>query len=315
MKVLKPDCCRFELKLNSRQKEECIKFGEACRFVWNKLLEKNIERYKKEGKRLSEFDMNKLITTLKKNWRWLKKAPSQALQQVSNNLNKAYENFFRGGGFPRFKKKGKGDSFRFPQGFKLMPKLSRKVGVVKLPKLGKVRFRQSKKIPGEIRNITIVREGDKWFISFTCMVEMDIVPQEKDFYIVAIDRGITISLQLSDGTEIQLSKPLRKFLKKLNILMRALSRKQKGSSNWLEVKRKIQKLFRHMKNKRKDELHKITTYLANNHGIVVLEALKTKNMMKSAKGTVENPGKNVKAKSGLNRSIADEAWHLLQRLL
>ena len=110
--------------------------------------------------------MNKLITTLKKNWRWLKKAPSQALQQVSNNLNKAYENFFR-----------------------------------------------------------------------------------------------------------------------------------------------------HMKNKRKDELHKITTYLANNHGIVVLEALKTKNMMKSAKGTVENPGKNVKAKSGLNRSIADEAWHLLQRLL
>jgi putative transposase len=70
-----------------------------------------------------------------------------------------------------------------------------------------------------------------------------------------------------------------------------------------------------MRNKRKDDIHKITTWLANNHGIIVLEALKTKNMMKSARGTIENPGKNVKAKSGLNRSIADEAWYLFEQLL
>jgi len=306
---------RFELKLNSRQKELCKQYGGICRYVWNKFLEKKREAYKIEGKMLTEFDLNNFLTDWKRKLVWLRIAPSQALQQVSKNLYQAFKNFFNGFGYPRFKKKGGRDSFRIPKGIKLLPQLSKKIGVVQIPKLKKVRFVKTREIEGKIKYVTISREGDKWFISFTCEVEMEITPQENNFFVVGIDRGITISLQLSDGGRVKLSKPLKKYLSKLNWLMEKFSRKEKGSSNWWKLKRKIQKLCRHMANKRKDDMHKITTWLANNHGIIVLEALETKNMMRSAKGTVENPGKNVKAKSGLNRSIADEAWYLFQQLL
>jgi putative transposase len=306
---------KFELRLNKKQKELCKQFGGSCRYIWNKFLEIKNGVYEEERKSLNEFDLNNFLPKWKIELPWLCLSPSQALQQVSKNLCEAFRNFFNGSGYPKFKKKGGRDSFRIPQGIKLLPQISRKVGVVQLPKLKKVRFTKTRKIEGKIKHVTISRDGEKWFISFTCEVEMEIVHKKENFYIVAIDRGITISLQLSDGTEISLPKPLKKSLEKLEILMRALSIKKKGSSNWWKIKRRIQKLFRHIKNVRKDALHKITTYLANNHGIVVLEALDTKNMMKSAKGTVENPGKNVSAKSGLNRSIADEAWGLLQRLL
>jgi len=306
---------KYELRLSKKQKELCTQFGGVCRYVWNKFLEIKNKVYKENGESLSEFDLNNLLTEWKMERQWLCLAPSQALQQVSKNLCQAFKNFFNGFGYPRFKKKGGKDSFRIPQGIKLLSQLSGKVGVVQLPKLKKVRFIKTRNIEGKIKYATISRDGDKWFISFTCEVEMDIVPQEKVFFIVAIDRGITISLQCSDGTKIQLSKPLRNSLEKLNVLLRIFARKKKGSSNWYKLKEKIQKLYRHMGNKRKDDMHKITTWLANNHGIIVLEALKTKNMMKSARGTIENPGKNVKAKSGLNRSIADEAWYLFEQLL
>jgi putative transposase len=223
---------KFELRLNKWQREQCKQYGGICRYIWNKLLEIKRNAYKTEGKSLSEFDMNNLLTTWKKSYRWLCLAPSQALQQVSKNLYQAFKNFFNGFGYPKFKKKGGRDSFRFPQGIKLLPQLSKKVGVVRLPKLKKVRFIKTREIEGKIKYVTISREGDKWFISFTCKVEIDIVQQTKDFFIVAIDRGITISLQCSDGVAIQLSKPLKKHLKKLHFLLKMFARKQKGSSNW-----------------------------------------------------------------------------------
>jgi len=306
---------KFELRLNKWQKEQCKQFGGICRYAWNKLLVLKNKVYTHKGESLSEFDMNNILAQWKLQYPWLRCAPSQALQQVSRNLFGAFKNFFDGFGFPKFKKKRGKDSFRIPQGVKLLPSLSKKVGVVQLPKLKKVRFTKTREIEGRIKYATISREGDKWFISFTCEIDLEIIPQEKDFFIVAIDRGVTISLQLSDGTTLQLSKPLKKYLYKLNELLRRLARKRKRSSNWWKVKKKIQRLCKHIANKRKDDLHKITTWLANSHGIIVLEALKTNNMMRSAKGTVENPGKNVAAKSGLNRSIADEAWYLFQQLL
>ena len=306
---------KFELRLNKWQREQCRQFGGICRYIWNKLLERKQQAYKENGKTLSEFDLNNLLTDWKRKLPWLCFAPSQALQQVSKNLCQAFRNFFNDFGYPKFKKKGGRDSFRLPQGIRLLPHLSKKVGVVYLPKLKKVRFTKTREIEGKIKYVTISRDGDKWFISFTCEVEMEIVTQEHGFFIVAVDRGISISLKCSDGMGIQLSKPMKYLQNKLNWLMRRLSKKEKWSSNWKKIKKRVQKIYRHMRNKRKDDLHKITTWLANNHGIIVLELLEIKNMMKSARGTVDNPGKNVQAKSGLNRSIADEAWALFEQLL
>jgi len=305
---------RFELRLNSWQKMQCKQIGGICRYLWNWFLDKKIKEYKDSETNLSEFDLNNLLPGLKKELPWMCQAPAQALQQVSTNLCRAFENFFNGFGFPRFKKKGGKDSFRIPQGIKLLPQLSKKIGVVQLPKLKKVKFIKSREIEGKIKYATISREADKWFISFTCEVVIDIVPLEEG-YVVALDRGVAISVQCSDGTEIHLSSPLKKFLGKLAILLRDLARKQKGSANWIKQKKKIQRLYRHIANKRKDDNHKVTTILAKSHSIIVMEDLEVSNMTKSAKGTVENPGKCVKAKSALNRLILDQAWRMFQAIL
>ena len=306
---------KFELRLNKWQRQQCKQIGGNCRYLWNKFLALQKWEYRANKKSLREFDLNDLLPILKKEKPWLCIAPSQSLQQVSKNLCQAYKNFFKGFGFPRFKKKGERDSFRLPQGIRILRQLSKKVGVVQLPKLKKVRFTKSREIEGNIKYATISREANKWFISFTCEVEMNIELQREECFAVGIDRGVSILAQCSDGEAIIGSKPLKKNLNKLAKLQRAFARKQKRSSNSCKIKRKIQKLHRHIANKRKDDIHKVTTRLANNHGLVVLEDLRTKNMTKSAKGTVASPGKRVRAKSGLNRSILDQGWYMFQQQL
>ena len=98
-------------------------------------------------------------------------------------------------------------------------------------------------------------------------------------------------------------------------LHRNLSRKKKFSKNWGKARRKLNCHYRHLANKRKDALHKSSTILAKNHSLIVMEGLKVKQMTKSAKGTLENPGTNVSAKRGLNRSILAMAWSLFAQML
>jgi len=106
-----------------------------------------------------------------------------------------------------------------------------------------------------------------------------------------------------------------KIKKKLLRLQRKLAQKKKFSSNWRKLLKKIQKIYNYIANKRKDYLHKVSTQLANSHSLIVMEELQIINMTKSAKGTMEKPGKNVKAKSGLNRSILNQGWHIFQKLI
>ncbi|ENT3830761.1 RNA-guided endonuclease InsQ/TnpB family protein, partial [Escherichia coli] len=100
----------------------------------------------------------------------------------------------------------------------------------------------------------------------------------------------------------------QKNQKTLARLQRQLSRKVKFSNNWQKQKRKIQRLHSRIANIRRDYLHKVTTTVSKNHAMIVIEDLKVSNMSKSAAGTVSQPGRNVRAKSGLNRSILDQGW-------
>jgi len=305
---------KYELRLSEAQRNQCNQIAGICRYVWNRALAMKKESWEKEKKKISEFDLNNLLVQWKRELAWMSLAPSQSLQQVNKDLSIAFKSFFNGSGYPKFKKRGVRDSFRLPQGVSLLRQLSNKVGVVQFPKLKKVRFVKSREVEGKIKYATVSRKCDKWFVSFTCEVEMD-VEQRDSGPIVGIDRGVTILAQCSDGKSFPGLAPMKNELNKLRKLSKNLSRKEKRSSNWKKAKLRIQKLYRHMADKRKDDIHKITTQLAKNHGIVVMEDLKTKNMTKSAKGTVENPGSNVRAKSGLNRSILDSAWNMFQRFL
>ena len=305
---------KYRLRLTREQESLCSQTAGSCRYVWNRALALKKELWEKKKENLSCFDLNNLLAEWKKELDWLSSPPSQSLQQVNKDLGQAFKNFFFGRGYPKFKKKGVNDSFRLPQGVTLTKQLSKKVGQVNLPKLGIVRFTKTREIEGRIRHVTISKSCKNWFISFNCEVD---IPQPKEIpqSHIGIDRGIKIFAQCSNREAIPTVSPLKKNLKRLARLQRQLSKKKKFSSNWRKTKQKIQKLHNHIANLRNDFLHKVSTQLAKSHSLIVMEDLKTKDMAKSAKGTKEKPGTNVKAKSGLNRSILDQGWYTFQNHL
>ena len=132
---------------------------------------------------------------------------------------------------------------------------------------------------------------------------------------IGIDLGIARFATISDGNILRPYNSYRKYEKKLAREQKKLSKKKKGSKNRLKQKHKIQRLHKRIADSRLDYLHKSTTWIAKSHGKVVLEDLKIANMTKSAKGNLENPGKNVSAKSGLNKSILDQGWYEFKRQL
>jgi len=305
---------KYQLRLTQEQQSLCNQITGSCRYVWNRGLALKEKLWEEKKQRLSRFDLDGLLTEWKKELDWLSLPPSQSLQQINKDLDQAFKNFFRGRGYPKFKKKGKHDSFRLPQGIALTNQLSKKVGQVQLPKLGIVRFTKSRELEGKIKHVTISKTCRNWFIAFNC--ELDIPkPEPKPQSVIGIDRGVKTFAQCSDGQAILGVSPLKKNLKKLAKLQRKLAKKKKFSSNWRKTKQKIEKLHYYIANVRKDFLHKTSAQLAQSHSLIVMEDLKTKNMVKSAKGTKENPGENVKAKAGLNRSILDQGWQMFQNLL
>ena len=167
---------------------------------------------------------------------------------------------------------------------------------------------------GKIKNATVSKRGLHWFVSIQTEWEVE-QPKPNVKSIVGIDVGIKKFAVLSNGTEFRPRNSLKKKLKRLAFEQKGLARKQKGSSNFKKHKKKISKIHIKIADARLDYLHKTSTTISNNHACVVLEDLKVANMSKSAKGDMQNPGKCVKAKSGLNRSILDQGWHSFKTLL
>jgi len=195
------------------------------------------------------------------------------------------------------------DSFRYPQGFKL-EQASNKVF---LPKIGWVKYRNSRQVIGDVKNMTVSRKGSYWYVSIQTEYEADI-KRHSSTSMIGIDMGITRFATLSDGSYIEPLNSFRKLSKKLAFEQRKLSKKVRFSANWKKQKQIITRLHERIANARLDFLHKTSTQISKNHAMLVVEDLKVRNMSKSAKGSIEVYGKNVKAKSGLNKSILDQGW-------
>ena len=232
------------------------------------------------------------------------------MQQSLKNLERAYKNFFeKRADFPRFKKKGHSDSFRYPQGIKLDQGNSR----VFLPKLGWLRYRNSRDVLGEVKNATVSQSGGKWFISIQTEREVDQPLPNGEA--VGIDMGIARFATLSDGSHIEPLNSFKKHQQRLARYQRAMSRKVKFSNNWKKAKAQVQRVHTRIANARKDFLHKASCQISQNHAMIAIEDLQVRNMSKSAKGNSEQHGKMVKQKSGLNRSILDQGWSEFRRQL
>ncbi|MEX6425434.1 RNA-guided endonuclease InsQ/TnpB family protein [Providencia manganoxydans] len=304
---------KFQLRPNVQQEREMRRFAGACRFVFNRALALQNENHEAGNKYITYTKMASWLIEWKSDTetQWLKEAPSQPLQQSLKDLERAYKNFFqKRTAFPRFKKRSKNDAFRYPQGVKLDQSNSR----ISLPKLGWMRYRNSREVVGEVRNVTVSQSCGKWYVSI--QTEYEIAdPVHNAESMVGLDAGVTKLATLSDGKIYPPVNSFKASQRKLATLQRQLSRKVKFSANWKKQKRKIQRLHSHIANIRKDYLHKTTTEISKNHAMIVIEDLKVSNMSKSAKGTAEQRGRNVRAKSGLNRSILDQGWYEMRRQL
>jgi len=305
---------KYELLPDGQQKRDMSRFAGACRFVYNKALALQKERYEADKQtRFSYTVLANLLPVWKRELVWLKLSPAQTLQQSLKDLERAYTNFFaKRAEFPRFKKKGVRDSFRYPQPQQI--KLDEANSRIFLPKLGWLRYRNSRKIQGELRNATVSLRAGRWFVSIQTVREVD-KPLPEATRAIGIDVGIARFATFSDGNYLAPLNSFKRHEMTLKKAQQSLSRKEKFSSNWRKAKRKVQRLHARIGNARHDYLHKATTAISQNHAMVCIENLQVRNMSKSAAGTNEAPGRNVKAKSGLNKAILDQGWFEFRRQL
>ena len=242
---------------------------------------------------------------------WLAAAHSQILQQALKDLERAYRNFFeKRAAFPRFKKKGRRDSFRFPQGTTLDQSNDR----IYLPKLGWVRYRNSRAVPGQVCNVTVSFSGGRWFVSIQTRREVA-GPIHPAASAVGIDLGVVRFATLSDGTVYEPLGSFKCHQRRLAHYQRMMSRRCKFGKNWQKARKKVQQVHARIGNCRRDSLHKVSSAISQNHAMVCIEDLRVRNMSQSAAGSLAHPGSNVRAKSGLNRSILDQGWFEFRRQL
>ncbi|SIO04875.1 RNA-guided endonuclease InsQ/TnpB family protein [Nitrosomonas cryotolerans] len=316
MKQIIRKAFKSRLNPNSDQVQKMVEFAGANRFVWNKALAMNLFRLEQKQPLLWYNELSFWLKLWKssEDYGFLKTVHSQPLQQALKNLEKAFKDGFDKKQplkrIPKFKKKGLSDSFRYPQGFKLEQESSK----VFLPKIGWVKYRNSRQVIGDVKNMTISRKGGYWYVSIQTEYETEL-KRHSSTSMIGVDMGVTRFATLSDGSYVEPLNSFRKLSKKLAFEQRKLSKKVRFSANWKKQKQIITRLHERIANARLDFLHKTSTEISKNHAMVVVENLKIGNMSKSAKGSVEKHGKNVKAKSGLNKSILDQGWGMFVSFL
>jgi putative transposase len=234
------------------------------------------------------------------------------------DLDQAFQNFFAGrAAYPVFHKKYQNDAFRFPdpKQFQVLDVQAR----LKLPKLGWVRIlngkgRHALKLSGKPKSITVSREGKYWFASVLCELEIP-KPEPVQGPPVGVDLGVVQTVTLSTGEVLHVLGLRKGEDRKLARLQRSLARKKKGSRNRKRARARLAHFHLRISHRRRDSIHKATTKLAKNHSLIVVEDLRVKAMTTSARGNIEAPGRNVKAKGGLNRAILNVAFGEIRRQL
>jgi putative transposase len=307
---------QFKLKVSDQKIQQLQTYAGHCRFLWNKCLAINLHRLqcKQFIMRYNEMDYWSKLYKKSDEYGFLSECPAHILQQKLKDLDRAFMDAFDKNQpnkrMPKFRKKGFHDSFRFPEPKQIQLEYNR----IKLPKLGWLHFHRSEAIKGELKNVTVSKKGNGWYISIQVETEVS-TPLRQATSALAIDLGVSHFAATSEG---ELISPINSFKlqeHRLAVAQRRLAKKKKYSSNWKLQQAKIRNIHKKIADTRKDYLHKTSTRLSKNHAMIVIEDLKVGNMSRSASGTIEKPGKNVNAKSGLNKSILDQGWYEFRRQL
>ena len=300
--MIKRRAFKFRIKSPHKHREKFQRFAGAGRWIANRGLELRSKAYKENGKTITYYEQNNELVALKEEFPWLQEIHSQVLQQALKNLDFAFKNFFRNvkqgktPGYPRFKKKGVRESFRYPQGVKV------KGSQAYLPKIGWIEFRKSREIEGIIKETTIIQEGNAWYICFSCEIEVpEPVPAPIDENrAIGIDMGLKVFATTSSGKENKLDQVknpqfLKKSLSKLKYQSKQFSKKVKKSKNSSKARLKLSKHHARITNQRNDFVQKLSTLMIKNHDIFCIESLDISNLL--AKGSKDR-----------SRAISDAGW-------
>ncbi|KAM3112510.1 RNA-guided endonuclease InsQ/TnpB family protein [Phormidesmis sp. 146-33] len=275
---------KTELKLNHQQRTDLLKHSGVARHAWNwglgltkQILDHNQANPENRIKFPSAIDLHKwLVAWVKPENPWYFESSKCAPQYALRDLRLAWDRCFKKvSGVPRFKKKGKGDSFELDGTIKI-----RGTRRIQVPKLGILRtYEELPQVP--IKNVAISRTADRWYLSFRIEVEPIASPKSVD--VVGVDLGVKSLATLSTGEVFEGAKSYRKLESKLSRLQWLNRHKQRGSANWKKAQIRIARLHQRIVNLRKDTLHKLTTSLAKNHSTVVIEDLNVSGMMANHK--------------------------------
>ena len=268
---------KIRLELNNKQTTLANKHAGVARYAynWGKSVCDNAIQNKE--KRPTAIDLHKKFVAEEKQTKdWLYDVSKCSPQQALRNLDGAYKRTFKvkGTKYPRYKKKGQHDSFY------LEGNIITDGNKIKVPIFGWLKC--SEILPEcQIKNVVISKKASHWFIAFKIPFEPQIYPKNNG--IIGVDLGIKTLATLSDGKTFENIKPYKKNKRKLKLLQRKLSKKQKGSNNRKKACAKVAKLHCRISNIRKDNIHKLTTYLAKNHSEIVIEDLNVRGMSKNHK--------------------------------
>ncbi len=308
---------RYELKPTTGQAERLVAWVGTVRFVYNLCLEQRRDfwrQYQRQtGERLDWVTQSREIAPLRAAADWIADVPCGALHRAVQDVDQAFQAFFAGRAkYPTPRIKGLNDSLRLQRKDVVVRRLNAKWSAIRLPKLGWVKFRDTRAMVGEGRNVTLVLRAGRWFVSFAQAIES--APGASNLPSVGIDRGIAQTLTLSTGEHLQAPDTSTLIIRRKRA-QRSLSRRRKGSARRAAQAHKVRRLNARLARVRTDWCHRASTDVAERFGLVAVENLNIKGMTAGAAGTVDEPGRNVRQKAGLNRSILEQCWGRFATLL
>ena len=241
---------------------------------------------------------------------WITEAPRECLDAALIDLDKAFDNFFKGrSGFPSWRKYDRNNSLSFQAWIRrrvdgeaiAMPRIVFGQNCVNLPKIGRVRYNRHKKFYGDPKTVEVLREGQEYYVVLVTLHDRKPIKHRGDT--IGVDLGVSAPIMLSNGEHTKPDAGLEYLDQRARKEARKLSRKKKGSNRREQQKRHLAAIKRKQARRRAASAHRATTEIVRRFRKIAIEDLRVKNMTASAKGDAENHGKNVKAKAGLNRVI------------